>query len=259
MHWYNGKPTDFSEKGLAKALKENAPCITDFGLKKSFGDAVVRAEIDKYKTKFDANVNMVDKSGLVPIKFAEHFIDEKLMSPKKGSPVLVHLNRFTGWSATFTISYGTVVYLMANRESVKVNFLAHVKQNMINATFGICADRYKATEKQKEQIKEKKAEVLNALRKCETIDDMISCEAAKPFISSSWLDTPESMIVRKMLNNATRKYPKNYDTMANKAFIEMDEIYQNSRAEIAENENSQPFEVVADVEAKEEPSFVTEG
>lgn len=153
----------------------------------------------------------------------------------------------------------TVVYLMANRESVKVNFLAHVKQNMINATFGICADRYKATEKQKEQIKEKKAEVLNALRKCETIDDMISCEAAKPFISSSWLDTPESMIVRKMLNNATRKYPKNYDTMANKAFIEMDEIYQNSRAEIAENENSQPFEVVADVEAKEEPSFVTEG
>lgn len=51
---------------------------------------------------------------------------------------------------------GTVVYLMANRESVKVNFLAHVKQNMINATFGICADRYKATEKQKEQIKEKK-------------------------------------------------------------------------------------------------------
>ena len=67
------------------------------------------------------------------------------------------------------------------------------------------------------------------------------------------------MIVRKMLNNATRKYPKNYDTMANKAFIEMDEIYQNSRAEIAENENSQPFEVVADVEAKEGPSFVTEG
>lgn len=110
MHWYKGKPNDFSEKSLAKALKENAPCITDFGLKKSFGDAVVRAEIDKYKTKFDANVNMVDKSGLVPIKFAEHFIDEKLMSPKKGSPVLVHLNRFSGWSATFTISYMENVY-----------------------------------------------------------------------------------------------------------------------------------------------------
>lgn len=110
MHWKNGKPTDFSEEGLTKALKENAPCITDFGLKKSFGDAVVRAEIDKYKTKFDANVNLVNKGGLVPIKFAEHFIDEKLMSPKKGSPVLVHLNRFSGWSAVITISYMENVY-----------------------------------------------------------------------------------------------------------------------------------------------------
>lgn len=110
MHWLNGKPTDFSEEGLTKALKENAPCITDFGLKKSFGDAVVRNEIDKYKTKFDAGVNIVSKGGLVPIKFAEHFIDEKLMSPKKGSPVLVHLNRFSGWKATFTVSYMESVY-----------------------------------------------------------------------------------------------------------------------------------------------------
>ena len=105
MHWYNGKPTDFSEAGLEDALKNNAPCITDFGLKKSFGDAVVRYEIDKYRTKFDANINMVSNGGLVPITFAEHYIDEKLMSPKKGSPVLVHLNRFSGWKATFTVSF----------------------------------------------------------------------------------------------------------------------------------------------------------
>ncbi len=110
LHWYNGNPTDFSEKGLEKALKENAPCITDFGLKKSFGDAVVRNEISKYATKFNANVNLLDKGGLVPIKFSEHYIDEKLMSPKKGSPVLVHLNRFSGWSATFTVSYMESVY-----------------------------------------------------------------------------------------------------------------------------------------------------
>lgn len=110
MHWYKGKPADFSEEGLKTALKENAPCITDFGLKKSFGDAVVRNEIDKYKTKFDAAVNLVSNGGLVPIKFSEHYIDEKLMSPKKGSPVLVHLNRFSGWSATFTVSYMESVY-----------------------------------------------------------------------------------------------------------------------------------------------------
>ena len=110
MHWYNGKPTDFSEDGLIKALEENAPCITAFGLKKSFGDAVVRAEIDKYKTKFDANVNIMAKNNLVPIAFAGHYVDEKLMSPKKGSPVLVHLNRFSGWRATFTVSFMENVY-----------------------------------------------------------------------------------------------------------------------------------------------------
>ena len=110
MHWRDGKPEDFSEKGLLEALKNNAPCITSFGLKKSFGDAVVRSEIDKYKTKFDANVNVVSKGGLVPITFVEHSIDEKLMSPKKGSPVLAHLNRFSGWKATFTVSFMQNVY-----------------------------------------------------------------------------------------------------------------------------------------------------
>lgn len=105
MHWYNGTPTDFSEEGLKKALVENAPCISAFGLKKSFGEAVVRNEIDKYKTKFDANVNIIARNNLIPIKFTEYFLDEKLMSPKKGSPVLTRLNRFTGWSADITISF----------------------------------------------------------------------------------------------------------------------------------------------------------
>ena len=105
MHWRDGKPTDMSEEGLKKALQDNAPCITAFGLKKSLGEAVVRNEIDKYRTKFDANVNIVAKGGLIPITFAEHHIDEKLMSPKKGAPVLVRLNRFCGWQAEFTISF----------------------------------------------------------------------------------------------------------------------------------------------------------
>lgn len=110
MHWRDGKPTDFTEQGLIDALTNNAPCITAFGLKKSFGDAVVRNEIDTYKTKFDNSMNIVAKGGLVPIKFTEHSIDEKLMSPKKGSPVLVRMNRFSGWSAEFTISFTENVY-----------------------------------------------------------------------------------------------------------------------------------------------------
>lgn len=110
MHWRDGKPTDFSEQGLINALTHNAPCITAFGLKKSFGDAVVRNEIDKYKTKFDNSLNIIAKGGLIPIKFTEHCIDEKLMSPKKGSPVLVRMNRFSGWSAEFVIQFTENVY-----------------------------------------------------------------------------------------------------------------------------------------------------
>lgn len=141
---------------------------------------------------------------------------------------------------------GTVTYLIAERESVKINLLAHVRQNMMNETFGICADRYKATDKQKAEIKAKKEEILNAMRACNTVDDMLQCEVAKPFMSGAWLDTPESMIVRKMCNNATKKFPKNYDPMASKAFMEMDETYQQVQEDIAENANSEDF-IVDDV------------
>ena len=110
MHWRDGKPTDFSEQGLINALKNNAPCITAFGLKKSFGDAVVRNEIDKYKTKFDNSLNIIAKGNLIPIKFTEHYVDEKLMSPRTGKSVLVRMNRFSGWSAEFTIQFTENVY-----------------------------------------------------------------------------------------------------------------------------------------------------
>ena len=155
---------------------------------------------------------------------------------------------------------GSVTYLSADRNSVKVNLLAHVKQNMMNATFGICADRYKASEKQKEEIKAKKEEILNALRACETVDDMLACEIARPFISGAWLDTPESMIQRKMCNNATRKFPKNYDPMARQAQIEMDEVYQASQEEIANNANTVDFEEVVEPQETKRatPDFMKE-
>lgn len=139
---------------------------------------------------------------------------------------------------------GTVTYLTAEREGVRVNLLAHVKQNMMNETFGVCADRYKATDKQQAEIKEKKEEVLKALRDCETVDDMLKCEIARKFISGAWLDTPESMIQRKMCNNATRKFPKNYDPMARQAQLEMDEVYQEVQEEIEANANQISFEAI---------------
>lgn len=105
IHWRDGEPKVFTEESMKDALINNAPCITTFGLKKSFEEAIVRNEIDKYATKFRNGVNVIASGGLVPIKFAEHFIDEKLMSPKHGAPVLTRQNRFTGWSAEFKVQF----------------------------------------------------------------------------------------------------------------------------------------------------------
>lgn len=105
MHWRDPIPDTYDEKTFKKLLKDNAPCISAFGLKKSFGQAVVRNGIDTYSTKFDASVNIAAPGNLIPIKFAEHYVDEKLMSPKRGAPVLTRQNRFTGWEAKFTVQY----------------------------------------------------------------------------------------------------------------------------------------------------------
>lgn len=115
IHWRDGVPCkdtyrECSEEMLMQMLKENAPCITAFGLKKSFGQAVVRNEVDKFATKFDNAVNVYGDKGLIPVKFTEYAIDERLMSPKRGAPVNVILSHFIGWSAEITIEYTEHVY-----------------------------------------------------------------------------------------------------------------------------------------------------
>lgn len=115
VHWRDALPTsdtysECSEDMLEELLAKNAPCVTAFGLKKSFDQAVVRNEIDKYSTKFDNAVNVVADKGLIPITFTEWSLDERLMSPKKGSPVTVRLNHFSGWKCDFRIDYTDHVF-----------------------------------------------------------------------------------------------------------------------------------------------------
>ena len=76
IHWLNGIPTkdtytECDEQMMLDQLKNNKPCVTAFGLKKSFEQAVVRNEIDSYSTKFSNAVNVVMPKGLVPVTFAE--------------------------------------------------------------------------------------------------------------------------------------------------------------------------------------------
>lgn len=161
------------------------------------------------------------------------------------------------------LTNGSIEYLIAERESVKTNLIAHIRNNMMNETFGVCKDRYKATPEQKQKIKEMKNQILSDVRSCETLDDMLKCPSAQPYISAAWLDTPEQMITRKLRNNAIKKFPKDMNSMANHSLLQLDERYKASREEITDNENTQPFEVdegdVVDSQAVEvEPDFVKE-
>ena len=115
IHWRDPLPmtdtyTQSDEAMMHKMLSENAPCITAFGLKKSFGQTVVRTGTDKYSTSFDASLNITSTGGLVPVTFASWGYTEQLMSPKRGAPVSVVLNHFAGWSAKFQIDYMEGVY-----------------------------------------------------------------------------------------------------------------------------------------------------
>lgn len=169
---------------------------------------------------------------------------------------------------------GTIDYLIAEREPVRTNLIAHINNNMLNETFGFVTGknskgkdrtRYDATAEEKAKINAKKEEILSAVRECETLEDILKCEVAKPYISAAWLDTPEAMIVRKMRNNAIKKFPKNLNSMASSSLLQLDETYKASQEEIAENENSEEFAiedetVVAESEAveMETPEFAKE-
>ena len=160
---------------------------------------------------------------------------------------------------------GSMQYLIAERQSVKTNLFAHVRNNLMNETFDILGTkktknsevpktRYDATDAEKAEIDKRKETIFEALRQCETIEDMLECQEARPYISAAWLDTPENMIVRKMRNNAIKKFKKNYNKMAQRSFFQLDETYQQVQEEIEENSNQEEF---VPLQIEENPALQT--
>lgn len=154
---------------------------------------------------------------------------------------------------------GTIDYLISERNSVKLNLFAHIRNNMMNETFGLVKGgkktRYDATDAEKKLIEDKKKEIYDELKLCETLEDMLENQKAIPFISAAWLETPESMIVRKMRNNAIKKYPKDFNSLARQSFLEMDETFNAVQEEIDENANTVDFD---DMQAIDVDSKVVE-
>jgi hypothetical protein len=140
---------------------------------------------------------------------------------------------------------GQVEYYIAEREDVAKNLIAHISNNLMNETFGIAADRFKANAEQKKQIDAKKHEILNKVKGLglAALDD----ETIQQYISPAWKDpqSRESMIIRKMRNNIVKKIPKDFGN----AFVEMtyseaeDESYARVRKEIHENANQELIDI----------------
>lgn len=110
VHWLEGDPEEFTEETYHEWIETKTPCFTAFGFKQSCCDAVYRYEIDKNKTKYAATTNILVSNNLIPITYAEHYLDEKLMQPHKGKPVLSKLHRFTGWKAIVPMETIDTVY-----------------------------------------------------------------------------------------------------------------------------------------------------
>ena len=103
---------DLKEEHYIYMLEHAKPCISAYGIYKSLGDAVVRNEIDSYATKIKNAVTVLSDGDKIPVNFTHAFIEEKLMPLKKGGHTVATFNRFSGWSAAFTIRYTENVYTL---------------------------------------------------------------------------------------------------------------------------------------------------
>ena len=115
IHWRDPIPvadtnSECTEALFYNMLEHNAPCISAFGLKKSWAEAVTANKIDQYSKQFRSAINIVSNGGLIPIRFTEWRLDERLMTPKRGAPITTRLNHFIGWSADVEVEYTTNVY-----------------------------------------------------------------------------------------------------------------------------------------------------
>lgn len=154
---------------------------------------------------------------------------------------------------------GTTEYLISEREDVVRNLAAHINNNMMNETFGIAESRYKATDSQKKQIDEKK-KALKETMKDKSLEGLLEMESLEKLISPAWKEeqSRESMIVRKMRNNITKKYPKNFEN----AYVAMnyedatDDNVKSMRKDVTDSANSVDFE--PELITHEEPELDTD-
>lgn len=145
-------------------------------------------------------------------------------------------------------------FYIAEREDVIHNLLAHMNSNMMQETFGLAENKYKATADQKAKIEARKRELLTKARSM-GLDDALDDEELQSYISPAWTEfhSRESMIERKMRNNAIKKIPKDFGNgMLETLFEETtDEVYRSTAQEIKQLANSTPIDIQIDTHTGE--------
>ncbi|NLH02507.1 MAG: hypothetical protein GX488_11665 [Clostridiales bacterium] len=140
----------------------------------------------------------------------------------------------------------TVEFYIAERDDVKKNLAAHISNNLMNETFGICENRYKATADQLKKIAEKKKEILSLING-RSIDEILDDPVIQEWASPSWTEmhSRESMLIRKMRNNIVKKIPKDFSNayIASAYMNAADDTRSAITAEIEENANSTLIDV----------------
>lgn len=93
---------------------------------------------------------------------------------------------------------GTIEWNISEREEVKINLLAHINQNVMKNKDYTDAAKAKLTER-----------IANM-----TLDELFADQECLKIMSPAWAapHSRESMILRKMRNNATRRYPKEFSS-----------------------------------------------
>ena len=153
-----------------------------------------------------------------------------------------------------------VDFYIAEREDVRHNLLAHLNNNLMLETFGIAKSKWDATPAQKKEIAAKKKEIFDKARAHKCLDDILDDPELQPYISPAWTEpySRESMIERKMRNNAIKKIPKDFGNGALETMFEetTDDTYRAAAREIKQFANSEPIDIDVDEETGEvrEPS-----
>lgn len=191
------------------------------------------------------------------VREGDHFIPPKRRGLEVTPPEWEESGNGKVVKVVYPIEYtdGHIEYHISERSDVARNLAAHINNNMQNETFGICADRYKATDKQKQEIAAKKREIMDKIKELGDVEAILACEELKPFISPSWSEfqSQESMIVRKMRNNIMKKIPKDFGSSAVAHTYNMidDGVYREVHEKISQNANKEEFVI-------EEPEQIEE-